>query len=548
MVDRGADDGRTRRSGEQGIDDRRRFLAAVGAAGAAGLAGCMGLLNDEGSSDVSGDPTPDPNNPLMSDETKRFALPSGRAATEFDARLTDETTLVEGEELEAVLEADTENHRYVVDEDRLEGDLTEGTILLLSGVALRRITDVERDGSRATLETEFAPISDAISDGTVGWDARLGFDPEYVPDSDRRTPADGRVGHAPAAGGETGERRAGEDPEPGRDRSEYVDGEYTSEAVSLAAVGTTLPDGTTETVSPDELRPIQEGFEWTYGVENREYRFSLTRESEERMTVRVQVASPSTGDPDLALVAEGTVGTARSLARAEIEDGDVSSLNVEQKDLAVDLEVSVSGAGSGNHEIDWEVPTPFLKFVVAAGPVPVTFEIKTKLIGRVEIPAEASATGSAAFQYRGETGFSYEGTDVEVEADMGTGEMDPEPADSASNIGNDVDLQFGVAFPRFQIGVFDSLLVPYIHAGTTIGSQLSWNPLCKKGYVRYVVQAGYDFEVFGVTLSNDKETLYEDREESYGDSCEQGTLEGRAEPESTSLPSLAGHEHFESDG
>lgn len=132
-----------------------------------------------------------------------------------------------------------------------------------------------------------------------------------------------------------------------------------------------------------------------------------------------------------------------------------------------------------------------------------------------------------------------------------SGDPTPDPdnpliAEEASNIGNDVDLQFGVAFPRFQISVFDSLLIPYIHTGTTIGSQLSRNPLCKKGYVRYVVQAGYDFEVFGVTLASDKETLYEDDEESYGDSCEQGALEGL--PSAESLPSLGGHEHFEDEG
>lgn len=477
--------------------DRRRFLAAVGAAGAAGLAGCVGGFGGlggggDGPGAMSGDPTPDPDNDRIPPEWRDFTLPPGRATTQFDAELTDETTLVEGESMDAVVEADTEAHRYVIDESKLDGDLSEGSVLLVSGVALRRITSISRDGDRSTVETAFAPVTDAVENGTVGWDATVGFDAAFSPD------AEGKESRIVPAAGSNG---------------------AAGSVAQFAGVGMVDGEGDVDPIPDRELQVSEGKLKWTYTDDDREYTFQLTVKSEDEVEVKVQVKHPVSGDADLAYTAKGTVGSMRSVAQAEIEDGELSTMEFDQNDVAADVEVSIAAAGSGKGSIDWEFPGLMFRYVVFAGPIPITIGVTTKLIGAITVPAKASATASSKYTYRGDAGFSYAGSDVDVDANVGTHQFDPEPADSASVPGADVDAQFGVAFPRIEVSVFDTLLVPYIHTGFTIGSRLTWGPLCKQGYVKMVVQAGYDLETFGVTLASDQTTLYEDQNVAKGDSC-----------------------------
>lgn len=550
------------------LQDRRRFLLAAGAAGAAGLSGCGGDGNPfsttapgdgaggdgtggngdgtggtdtgggadgdgtggtdtdggadgdgTGGTDTDGGTTDDgdggtdgaddggdgatggtddlqadpESNPHIPPETSGFVLPSGAASTTFDATLQDEAVVIAGDAVEAVVDADTSAHTYTVDEDRLGGRLETGDVFLLSGVALRRVTAVDRDGTEATVETEMAPLNAAISDGTVAWDAEVAWDAAHSP-ADAARSIGGQGLPASALGG------AG------------PDGTYFA---GVEVVGT---DGTRESVDLSEMATGGPSLEWTYTEADRAYTFALDVGSEEA-TIRIQVRSPASGDADLAYTAEGTVGTMRSVASAEYSDGELQDFELQQKDLAGDLTLSVAAAGSGLGSIDWTFPGLMFKYVVFAGPVPVTIGIETKLIGNITVPAKASAQAESNFTYRGEAGFKYTGTSVDADAQLGSMQFDPEPADSAGNIGSDVDVQFGVAFPRIQVSVFDQGIIPYVHAGVTIGSSLTWGPVCKRSYVRFVVQAGYDLAVLGVSLGSEKVTLYEDQKRAKGDSC-----------------------------
>ncbi|MFN8543659.1 MAG: hypothetical protein U0807_05570 [Candidatus Binatia bacterium] len=65
----------------------------------------------------------------------------------------------------------TEDARYVFASSATEIQaLTPGRVMLLSGLALRRVTGVQTVGSEIRVDTEAANLNDAIADGVVEWD------------------------------------------------------------------------------------------------------------------------------------------------------------------------------------------------------------------------------------------------------------------------------------------------------------------------------------------------------------------------------------------
>lgn len=401
------------------------------------------------------------------------------AETTFDVTYAEDTVVTDGAALVEVA-----GNRLTLDASMVEADLAAGDVLLIAGRHLGRVTSATTDGDTVVVETEPASLADAVEDGTVAWDVPITFDAAQIVEQGSGQAIDGTMPTVRLAG--------------------------------LSMVGT---DGRVTEIPSDTMTVAQGGsVDWEYSEGDQTYKFRLTPQGDQ-LGIKVQVTKGGSGSETLAYTADGTIGSLRAVAEGEFADGELSSLSVQNRQLAGDLELSISAAGSGFGAIDFELPGVMLKYVVLVGPVPVTIGISTKVIGNISVPNEASARASSRFSYRGDAGFSYDGSDVEVDANMAGMNLDPDAADSAANIGNAVDAQFGVAFPRVEVSVFDQLLVPYIHTGMVVGSSLSWGPVCKRAYVRLVVEAGYDFKVLGTTLTSDKIVLAENERRTAQEGC-----------------------------
>ena len=117
-----------------------------------------------------------------------------------------------------------------------------------------------------------------------------------------------------------------------------------------------------------------------------------------------------------------------------------------------------------------------------------------------------------------DAGFEYKGTTVSTSGSLGKEQITDGTFDSAANIGFPIDVQFGVAFPRVGLNIAGQELA-YVHTGFTTGSSLNWGPLCKKGYVKMVVEGGYELKVLGQTLAEQKKVFVERQKEAKGDGC-----------------------------
>lgn len=500
------------------------------------LAGCSGSDSDDEGAGAGNDPGANPAQggaggsdgsdavTGLTDHERAHLVEDGE--TTWDVTYTEDTTLVEGSDLDALVASDRSSGTFTFDADAADDaglDLREGRVLLVAGQALGHITDVDEDDGERTVTIEPASLADVIEDGTVAWDVPIRFDfDQFVtePDADRDD-----------------EQASGTDAGPATRSTPIASAAPAAGRAQLAGIAMRHPDGRIVPIQSGdevgeaildsiEVKPEDGAVEWTYESDENKYQFRLTAKGDS-VDILV-VVSRGGDDPTMAFRGEGTIESLRSVSSSSYEGGELTGSDVALEELASDFDLSVSVAGTGISPVDFTVPVPMLTYIWMVGPVPVTVDISADIIGNVNVNLNASATAKSSFRYRGDAGFSFEGTSVEASGSTAIDEMDPDPADSAAPMGIDVDAQFGLAFPSISLSLFGQGLIPNIHAGAVIGSRLEWggpaagfpaSSLCKSAYVRMEVAGGYDLKILGHTLAEEKFSLYADEKRTQQDNC-----------------------------
>ena len=244
--------------------------------------------------------------------------------------------------------------------------------------------------------------------------------------------------------------------------------------------------------------------------------------------LKVQMTKKIGGKATAVFTAEGTVKLPKQETRIEIRNGKLESFQSANGGITADIDLSLSAAGgvSGSHNIklpDVAISIPIRFVPTPSGPVPlpipVSIDIGIQFVSQVTVvDAKSSATAKSSFSYNADAGFTYKGSSVESTGKFNNQEIKNGTFDSAANIGFPVDFQFGVAFPRVGLKIAGSE-VAYVHTGFTTGSKLSWGPLCKSGYVKMVVEGGYELKVLGQTLAAEKKTFVEQERKTQSDGC-----------------------------
>jgi hypothetical protein len=495
-------------------EHRRRFLRALAVAGAAGLAGCGGGGGsggtegggvDGGGGGSGGDggsgsfPSPpggavdDSGGQFVAEETAPFLLNAGTVDTTFDVDLTEETDLLAGEALGALTDFDLDAQQYTFDADLLAQtgiDPEPGRVLMISGLSLRRVTDVSRDGGRVVVDTEFAALNEAIQDGEVAWDADLGFD-----------------------AGQTNERF-----EPSEENDE---GALSSAVSNAALVDVVALDADGNALGRPELslQGDQEVLELKFTQGNTDYVFGLTPMGDS-VRLKAEMTAPSGAPATMRFTGVGEAKAVKAGGQVNYAGGDLQQADIDANGLEGEIVIDIAATGTGV-EGPTEIPLPggfAFKHIFMAGPVPITVETSIRLKANINVVSEASATARSRFTFGGDTGFAYDGTDVTPKAKIGTLNINPESADSGALFGQPVSAGFGVAFPRVSISIFEQLLIPYIEVGMAVNTELTWGPVCKSAYIQLVVNGGYDMKILGVELAKFKTTLAE-KERRGGEEC-----------------------------
>jgi hypothetical protein len=390
----------------------------------------------------------------------------------YDVEYNDNTIIINDDSNDLIIGLDTATSTYTLDGGRFSEDPEVGEVILVEGKLLRKVKSVSRNGGNLVVETEDAALTDAIQNGEIAWDVT----PEW------------------------------------------------SNATSLKF------DGVTVMTMPTQFNEKIEHTITYGGIDHKiEIEPKLVDGKINSCDFTFVMAKKIAGDATAAFTAKGTVKLPSQSTLIKIKEGKLDKFKSFNKGITADLELSLSAAGSksGNHSLELPgialsipirfIPTPSGPIPL---PIPVSIDIGIQFVTQMSIPDVASsATATSKLSLTADGDFEYTGASIKTEGKFGKDQITDGEFDAAANIGFPIDVQFGVAFPRVGLNIAGQELA-YIHTGFTTGSSLKWGPVCKSGYVKMVVEGGYELKVLGQTIAKKKEVFAESKKEAKGEGCQ----------------------------
>ncbi|WP_131458175.1 hypothetical protein [Jiulongibacter sediminis] len=371
-----------------------------------------------------------------------------------------------------VIAIDTASQVYTFQGDAFSKEPEAGETILVPGEYMRKVVSVSKSGGNYEIKTADAALTDVIKDGELNW--------EITPEWDQASAI-------------------------------VIDGQYEVPIANLRRRG------------PIEVQYSSGGIDHLIQIEPQ-----LEGDKINACKFTFKMAKKVGGSATAAFTAEGTVKLPTQQTQIGISSGELKTFKSENKGITADLKLSLSAAGtkSGSHSL--KLPGVALKIPIRfiptpSGPVPlpipVSIDIGIQFVTQLTMPdVNSSATASSNIALSADAGFEYKGSSVSTSGSIGNDKFTDGTFDSGAFIGSPVDIQFGVAFPRVGLNIAGQE-VAYIHTGFTTGSSLQWGPVCKKGYVKMVVEGGYELKVLGQTLAAQKETFAERNKEVKQDGC-----------------------------
>jgi len=370
----------------------------------------------------------------------------------FDVEWTPETVYFDEDALSDLEKIDSADFRYYFDDSNADAAaLTAGDVLVIYGLALRKVTSISNTGGQIVVETEYAALNDAISDGTVSWDYGVNFTSDLQPEMS-------------------------------------IDGQIHK-----------------------FKRTSDDSFSISTKIGSFDYKITMKFKGD-KAEVTQEIEKSVGGDVKVKFACEGVIEQFRTRNKIVYKNSELTEYEYDNKGLKGELTVSLTAAGSGKDKINFEFPTTLISYPFMVGPIPVKVNVKVFFVAEAVVPPEGSAQVSAKFTYNSETGVSYSlGGEVKASGDKGSYTIKKKKAQTGA--AGAIGINFGLGFPRLEVGVFGSLLVPWVHTAFLVGGDYTFMPACQQAKAAYIGACGYDFSILGYekkgikTLWNEEEIL-----------------------------------------
>ena len=349
--------------------------------------------------------------------------------------------LFEPTDMTSIIEYDTAAGTIVFNSTSTKASkLAPGNVVILHGLALRKVIDIENSGGRITVWTEPAKLNEAITDGDISWSKTCDFNSAITPVA-------------------------------------FLGGKEVPFAPT--------PSGDFE-------------LKIKYGAYDYTISFKMQGDSTiVSMEIEKEVGSKVTAK----FSAEGTLIKFKSEMDLKYKDSTVKNLKVSNENLKGDLTVALTAAASGGDKLNFDFPIVLLRYPFLVGPIPVVLNVTVKFVANAVVPLDGSARVSANFEFDSQTGVKYNGTDVSAEANIGPFKISKNTAETGAS--NAISASFGLAFPRIELGIFGNVIVPYAQTAFLVGGDFTFMPACQRAQAEFIGAIGYEFEFLGFSKSDE---------------------------------------------
>ena len=367
----------------------------------------------------------------------------------FDVEWTPNTVYFDSTALSTLQKVDTTDFRYYfAASDQKASALTPGEIIVLHRLALRKVISVATINQQIVIETEYATLNEAINNGQIEWDYGINFTKPIVP-------------------------------------------HLLQQGKAIAY----------NQISADSFGIEKKIGEFTYKIS--------MKFNDSSADVKCEIEKDVGGIAKISFKCEGAIEQFRTSSKIDFENSQLTNYEQKNDDLKGDLTVSLAAAGSGNDKLKLEFPATLLKFPIFIGPVPAIINIKVLFIAEAVVPLDGSSRISAKFTYDSSTGIKYNGTSVEVNGNIGTYSIEKNITQTGAS--GRIGINFGLGFPRLEIGLFGIPIVPWVHTAFLIGGDYTFNPACQQAKAAFIGACGYDLGFFGVGFSGSKTLWNEEK-------------------------------------
>jgi hypothetical protein len=394
-------------------------------------------------------------------DTEGYIIPK---TEHFKATTKENTQAVPGSVMRSLESYDQETGTYVFAKNAgVIEDLKVGTVVLFETHSLRKIKSVTNKGGKIVVESEFARLTDYFKDAQIDYKADINWGDPVAASSTKMI-----VGQPIAT------------------MINPING-MNSAAVTQAGVNVKL--NTTLKGWKIELKLAPEA--------GSKLKIELTAKKENVCSI----------------VAKGSISSFTSNLNISIIDGVTQNFSYSNNGIHAEMEVKFSAVGLGSEIAILQIPAKIERTILVYGVIPVTLRLKANLKIIPELAAGSSSQLSMKLSYTTNQGFTFNAGNLTPQGSV-SGANPQQTGDSNTATMGIAGMGVTVEFPRFEIGIFDTLVVPYLVMSTTFSSYLNTGLLsatrpCHLARLKYKANAGVTMSLFGVLSINNDYKLFE---------------------------------------
>lgn len=210
------------------------------------------------------------------------------------------------------------------------------------------------------------------------------------------------------------------------------------------------------------------------------------------------------------LTAQGTVQRFRTRDTIVINGHQLQSYDQSLDKMKGDLTLGLIMAASGDNFINLELPVVLIKYPVVIGMIPVILNIKVQFVINASVPANGSSQVKAKFTYDSDLGFRYTGSDIESRGRLGLVTFGKETNQTGAP--GAISANFGMGFPRVELGIFGETIVPWAQTAFLIGGSYTVFPACQTADAQLLGAAGVNLSFLGVSGNLGSKTFFSVKE------------------------------------
>jgi hypothetical protein len=229
--------------------------------------------------------------------------------------------------------------------------------------------------------------------------------------------------------------------------------------------------------------------------------FELTPEAGDRLSLKLSAERENV----CSITAEGFLSSFTSNANIQISDGETQEFSYTNDGLEGEVELKFTAVGLGSEIAVIQIPASIERTILVNGVIPVTLRLKANLSIFPEVAVGSSSQASIKLRYDSNAGFSYSAGEGSAQGGLNSHQVE-QTGDCNTATTAVAGMGVSIEFPRFEIGIFGNLVVPYLllktHTSSYLNTGLMGGAPCHEAVCRYEVHAGVNMAFLGVASIN----------------------------------------------